>query len=791
MSTTSRLDDSTPPRQNASDLAGTSAVADRDGTGRRGRWFWRSGWPAGIAVVLLVAGVLHRFGVPVAQLVVFAVYLVVCLAVPGVLLLRALYGGVRTVVEEAAFGLALGYVIEVFAYIGARAAGRPLLVLLWPAATYAAFLAVPRLRAHWRRSAGRPPVPAWWPWFLALMVTYVVAWGSATFFRANALAWPATGTAHLDMPFNLALIAELRHHVPPSTPWVAGEGLFYHWFVFAHFAASSWITGIEPLVLLFRLTVLPMLAAFIVLVGMLASRVTGSRPAGALAVAGTLLVAMPSLYLNANGLFSWTGVVHDPWMHPTQTFGGLLFVPVVVLLMDLLEDRAHGAGRWVLLVLFVVAVMGAKATYVPLLVAGLAVVATVEFVRRRCMPWRTLAVLGLGLSCMAFAQFVLFGGARQGVSVAPLSLFRLTWGELTGLGSQASPPPGSLLGITLVYLLCWVVTWCGVLGLIARPRLLTRVPVLLMLTMAAAGAGVLFLFGSVGPPNQGYFLQAAYPYLATLTAYGLLTIARAGRVRFAAMAEAAAAGVLVAYLIRAVCAVQVPLSPGRTDGVLFLPFAVLAVLVALVAALVLVTRGRARAWALLIAAVAGAGAPSAWQARLTLLARGSTNGVHTEYHPRPDQVPRGLLDAGRWLRAHSAPGDLVATNAHCRWGAESPCASHHFWVSALTERRVLVEAWGFTPTNMDRARPGEHPEYRPFWDQRLFRLNEKVFLAPTAAAVEELRDRYGVRWLFADERHPVSASLGRFAELRLRDGDYAVYRLRDAPAHRLSGTVTS
>ncbi|WP_344975028.1 hypothetical protein, partial [Streptosporangium fragile] len=143
-------------------------------------------------------------------------------------------------------------------------------------------------------------------------------------------------------------------------------------------------------------------------------------------------------------------------------------------------------------------------------------------------------------------------------------------------------------------------------------------------------------------------------------------------------------------------------------------------------------------------------------------------------------IPDGALAAGRWLRAHSDPDDLVATNAHCRWGREDPCDSRHLWVTALSERRVLVEGWTYTAANMSRWRPGLLTERLPFWDAELLRANDAVFHEPSAEAAGRLRDRYGVRWLFADERRgEVSPRLADVAELRFRAGGYAVYRLHD------------
>ena len=162
-------------------------------------------------------------------------------------------------------------------------------------------------------------------------MAYLVVLGALKFFRSHALTWPALATSHVDMPYHLALIGELKHHMPPMGSMVAGEPLFYHWFVYAHFAAASWVTGVEPLVLLLRLAMLPMLAALVVLLAMTARRITGS-PAGALlAVAGTFLMTAPNLYLGVNiGMFTWRSV--QSWTSPSQTFGALLFAPVVLLL---------------------------------------------------------------------------------------------------------------------------------------------------------------------------------------------------------------------------------------------------------------------------------------------------------------------------------------------------------------------------------------------------------------------------------------------------------------------------
>ncbi|MEU9830626.1 hypothetical protein AB0D67_03700 [Streptosporangium sp. NPDC048047] len=745
---------------------------DQSGWGGGTRRVAGSGWTPAAAVALLTAAVLVYYGVSVRDLTFFGAYVVLALALPGTLLVRALYGGARTLAEEFALGLALGYAVEVGVYVAARAAGAPLAVLAWPAVTYAVFLAVPGLRRHWR-SGARVKAPAWWSWSIALAVAFLVAWSVLMVYRITPLAWPDLKAAFYDLPFHLALVGELKYHLPPTTPWIAGEPLFYHWFVYAHLAAANWITGVEPVVLLLRLAMLPMLAAIVVVFGLIGRRVTGSHTGGLLVVAGILFVTVPSLYLGKNGAFTWGGVPDLSWQSPTQTFGTLLFAPLTLLVVDMLGGR-RGAGRWVMTGVLTVAVMGAKAVYLPLLAVGLAAVAVVETVRRR-RPHRTsLVMLVMTAVCLLFAQFVLFGGVRQGVSLAPLFHMRTAWTELTGLAGE--PPAASLLGITLVFLLAQVIAWSGIPGLLSRPGLLARPETVLMLGIGTAGIGAGLLLGHP-TRSQLFFLWAAYPYLTVLSVHGLLTLHRRAGLPRRWTALAAGGGVAAVYLVPFACGVVVPLGPGRPDSLLYLPYVALPAVAVVAAAVLVRTAGRLRAWALITVALAAVALPADLHARVLAIGHDTPG---TLVAPGERSLPPGAPAAARWLRDHSDPDDLVASNAHCRWGYHDLCDKAQFWVAALSERRVLVEGWAYTATNLDRARPGEVHQL-PFWDADRLRANDAVFSSPSAAAVRELRDRYGVRWLFADERQPgLGAGLGKVADLRFRSGGCAVYRLPDA-----------
>ncbi|MEV0144571.1 MULTISPECIES: hypothetical protein [unclassified Nonomuraea] len=728
-----------------------------------------------------VAAVLNRYGVSFSDMGLYGAYVVLCLALPGLLLIRALYGDSRTLAEELALGTALGMAVEVGAYIVARAVGLPLLVLAWPTVTYAVFLVVPRLRRHWKGVGRRPVAPVWWSWVPALTVCYLVAKTAYSHFGTAPLTWPELAKYSDDAPFHLGLIGELKHHLPPMSPIVAGEPMFYHWFVYAHWAAASWITGVEPLVLLLRLGMLPVLAAFVVLVAMLGRRVTDSWTGGALAATATLLVGAPRLFLGSLGTFTWGGIHDAAWGSPTFAFGALLFVPAVLLLTDLLQHRRYDPGAWLLLGVFLLAVMGAKATYLPMLLAGLVAVAVIEGVRRRRLPWPVLTALLITGTCLVFAQLVLFGGQRQGLLVAPFSFMRTVWQDLTGMPVNAAPTLLSLAGVTAVYLLAWAVTWSPMLGLLSRPRLLLRPDVVLMLGIAAAGLAGMIVFDHPGR-SQIYFLWGSHPYLVIPAVFGALVILRRARVPRVPLLCAIAAGLAAAYAIPLLLGVRAPLEPGESDTVLLLPYLVLLGAVALGAVAIVATRSRLRGWALMIAALAAMGLPAAHHVRVISFLSGTSRQPVAAAEPAPP-APPGALTAARWLRAHSSPDDLVATNVHCRWGLENPCDSRQFWISAMTERRMLVEGWAFTAKNADSWQPGRLEQHQPFWDGERLGANDAVFRSPSTATVQALRDRYGVRWLFVDERRPgVSRAIGDFTRLRFRSEAFAVYETEPAGA---------
>ena len=182
---------------------------------------------------------------------------------------------------------------------------------------------------------------------------------AVTFFGSHPLVGGAT--PYLDMTYHLALVGELRHHVPPRSRTSSTSRSPITGSSTPNAAATSWGTGIEPITLLYRLSLLPMFVAFVVLTASAARRLSPGWWTGPLAVA-------IALFGTVAGPHGWTaGPVFDSetlnvtWISPTNMFGVAIFAGVLLTFIDALHDDAVVTRRsWLLIAILVAAAAGRK-----------------------------------------------------------------------------------------------------------------------------------------------------------------------------------------------------------------------------------------------------------------------------------------------------------------------------------------------------------------------------------------------------------------------------------------------
>jgi hypothetical protein len=439
-----------------------------------------------------------------------------------------------------------------------------------------------------------------------------------------------------------------------------------------------------------------------------------------------------------------------------------------------------------MIALLLAATIGGKATFLPLLLGGLGLAGLISLIVRRRIDRPLIIASAFAVAGIAYAQLVLFGGSSQGMSIEPFAII-----DVAAANYMNGPPPWFLTLTFLLVLLGWTARAVGVVGILAR-RDRWRDPVAAMLIgMVVAALTVAFTFGQSGG-GQMYFARSATPFIAVLSAWGaalLLPSGRATRRMAFVLLGFAAAGMALSTAVVVLGDPLVPtvarLGDRRAVAIaLVLPYLpILGAIAALALALFLLRRRyavlRGVSAVLVFAFVFGLGASRLIPAVRDPLRYYASHGgmVYMGSDGLGRTIAPGGVVVARWLRAHSDPDDLVATNVHCRFEFEGQCDHRHFWISAFAERHVLVESWNYTAGANARIKSFDGAwYYLPYWKPEVLADNDRVFSDPTPANVRRLRERYGVRWLFVDERYETPApGLGAVARERFRSGRSVLY----------------
>lgn len=728
-----------------------------------------------VALVVFVAVFLHGYDTPLWQALRYVVVFLFSVTGPGTLVYRASLGSQRSLLADTSLGTAVGVLLNLGFWFVFVAVGIGEWLLAAPVLVYALFLVVPRLRTHWvMPSPAVPPSP-------------IAAWGLAgtsaaalvSMWQAFAMALPpGENDWYQDQYWHLGNSARFLTHVTSSDMRVAGEPLVYHWFSNAHIAAQSLSTGLDLTLVFARLWMVPILVATTVLMATVARQLTGSWLAGSLASLMLVLSAridvFPVIGIPTGAAFAA--------FSPSQTFSILLFLLLLSTLILLWQQQSLLLPGWVLLFLTMAAAPGAKSSVLPVLVCGLALGMVVTLLRRG--RW-TLFGIPLMLSLAALAITMPFlGGGSAGTKIQLFSTIRrnpyyaehmqLTTGQQLFPDTALLPGLTSWQGLVAVGLLLAVFAAQHAWVSFATPKLREQEDATMggaawtLLGIGIAGWSAMMLVDQDGL-SQVYFFNGAIPALYLVAVWGYwhhVSTFWDPAVALRGAVVGGAAGFMLHTLV---------LSVTPSDGA--------ATLAAVLAGLVLVgtwvvERAAHRRTPRLDRAGLSVGSFLLAASLVPLLA-----GLEAKPVPKPKEqiVTAQETQAALWLRDHSAPDEIVATNVHCLLvPQEQPCDNRAFWVSAFSQRPVLIEGWAYTDSAHERhGDNGLTFAAQPFPDQELFTLNETAFTAPTTEGLAELSDK-GVRYLFAaHSRGAISPELGELAVALYRNDDVTVYALPD------------
>jgi hypothetical protein len=734
-------------------------------------------WLPLVAGVVYFAGLLVAAGTAPADIARYATYIFFALILPGTLVYRSLRGRPHTLVEDIAMGAAVGLALELAAWAVFAAFGIAGWLWLWPLAIIALFAGVPRLRRHWV-VRGYVRTPVGWSWSVAGVVAFFTTYLSSTFLQRNPILPTSEDTRqYLDLAYQLSLAGEAKHQFPLHVPQVAGEPLDYHWFGYVHMAATSLIGHIDLPVVALRLAVPGLCAAAIVLTAVLGWRVSGRPYVGAVAAVLFFVIGETNFTHPVTMPFG-TQVSFVIWHGMSMIYSWVLLIALIAVLADVVDRRPDrpvapiGPGAFVLATLLMFASSGAKASSLPVVAVALAITAVVLLITKRRIPW---AVVGAGL----------LTGAAQFSATAVLYRFKaygLQIGLFSGLDPYWTQPPTRpdwmqpfvVAAVFAAFLVSMQLRVVGIAPLLWLRRGRLEPVQLFLLAGAAAGPGLYLVLQQTGGAEQ-YFTRAGFAFAVVLSAWGYAMVFERARMDSrgkALLGATAAFFALVLIAIQIDYAGPPPIGPRLASLWPLLSWSLGLAAVGLVVAALWTPLSRR------VAALRGRGAVVALTAVLLVGTPGLIMDMYmSEQSPNGGAyatvpMPRSRVEAARWVRDHSSPHDVIATNGHCLAVRDGRCDARSFWLSAYSERRVLVEGWAFAP------RVAALGAYAPFWDQDLLRRNDGAFTTPSPDGLRELREQHGVRWLVVDRSANLeSAVLPALARLSFDNGRMAVYEL--------------
>lgn len=676
---------------------------------------------------------------------------------PGWVAYRALSSRPGGAIRQLAFGWAVGYVLEILAFMATAAAGVRPLLSAYPLVVLALGLPAIRRRGASSASGRRSPLPQRFEWYAAAVCLGAMAYIAIAFFPTSPLPGTESFNYFQDYPWALSIAAEAKHHWPIEDPNVSGEPLPYHYFVHIHWAAASTVTGIGLPEVYFRLAILP-LAVAIVLAAVAAGH-SLIRSYGAGLIAACLILFVGELQLDT----TLPGAANVPFLgvlftlmitSPSFLFGLVFFLPLLALIGE--RARAPGEpwrwGDWAVLALLAIGAAQAKVSILPVLVGAMVLYAVSIWAATRRIPaalWVTGSVLvavsavfylsvyrghssGLGLDLTAGFDYFTNMPAVSVIESHLLEVVPDFPGEEPLLSTGAV-----LLGLAgLLAAQLIGVVWAlrrGARALGAEQRWL--------LAVLATGLAFLIVFDGGGSGNQIYGFLYGLAGGCILSAGGLADAWRSRPEMRGSTARVTGAAAAAALLLAAVFVVPVHLDLGRGDRYVLWYGGLIAAL----AVIYLVGRR-----------VLG---PSRWPA--AILVCGGILAVGALDKP-VDTLKPGLFDlrgetaAGRrvtpdlyraleWVRDETPNDAVVAVNSH--FTATGP---FEFVYGGFGERRVFLEGWGYSARSReigygDVAAGQEIP-----FPGRLA-LNEAVFEQGSRRAMRTLARRYGVRYLIVDE----------------------------------------
>jgi hypothetical protein len=718
---------------------------------------------APVTLVIVVALELWLLsGVTPDEIVRFAGYEFVFVALPGVATLWALRGRPRGFLESVGLGMPLGYALEILAFSATAAAGVRVLFLVYPVVVVAlAALLV------WRRRRPAGPIPPTVPmsgrvmWISAAALSAGLIYLALMFIPQSPLPSGRMSVAYSpDFVYQMSKTAEVLYHWPPTNPGLSGVPLPYEWFLFFHMAAVSQVTHLGIPTIALRLDYVPLIVTVGCQLLMIGRAFAGTATTGAIALVVVFLLGPLDLTTDSAGSSPFFSIFSSHlWSSWTFPFGLIFFIALLYLIAERLRTTTWHTradlGSWLLIALLMVGASGAKATILPVLLVGTGIYTGFVCLRGRVRPASSL-LMALGLEAAIFVAtfYIIYRGGAPFTGLGPLASLSRT---LPVVDATQSSLPGAVRAIALpaayaAGLAGMLLPLAGLLYMLRRRHRQRLRRYALCLSMLGAGIVIANVFHQIGY-SELYFQDTGYVAGCIVAADGLrLAWLDAGS---ALPISKRAAAIALGCWIGALTALVIVTSPTlHQSQTAVLRYAVLiSGCVLFVGGCFLVARMRKRPTSGLlglglipILAASALASPIEISATTGLMLSGIPVALAQASAPNVRGLTPDLLAALRWLQAHSSVDAVIAVSNHWLDAAETD--GRYYYYSAFSDRQVFVE--GYDASRYEIATDIDTPTGADFAIRQM--LNDDVFRYADAAALHTMTQKYSVRFLLIDSQ---------------------------------------
>ncbi|HUZ70478.1 MAG TPA: hypothetical protein VMU65_12295 [Candidatus Saccharimonadales bacterium] len=701
--------------------------------------------PATLVLAVMLVGWLVT-GVAVFDIVRFLAYDIGFVALPGAALLWAVRGHRSGFLVTIALGWPLGQALEILAFSGTAAIGNRALFLLYPIVVI-----VPSAIVTWRRRQHVDTEPAGNSlsiaamWTAAGAVSVGLVYLTLMFLPLAPLPGASVMVEYPDYTYFIGLIAQVMHHWPPTTPGLVGVPLHYEWFVLFHIAAASQVTNVPIPVIGLRLDYIPtvvVLACQLLVVGRSLGR---SWWTGAVAVVIIFLLGpldLSSTYTS----FGDNVFVHlwDSWTFP---YGVTFFLALLYLITERFRASTWRTGRdlgsWVLIGILMIGASGAKATVLPILIAGTGLYVVLDALVRRAVSRRAVVTVALAIVVFIPTYVLVYGGSTPATTIDPLVW--LSGGPAVLYANLIHHAAVRDVVLPFAYAANFAGVMLPLAGMfyLLRRRHRSEIPrFALPLCLFATGVAIASLVHH-SSYSELYFVDTGYMAGCFVAAHGyrLAWLDLGHSQRFSRrQAVIAVAGWLVLFLL----IVKITSHSVPTIHDLIYRFAAITALgVVFVLAWGLWLRARHQSHRG-IAALGLLPILAATSLTLPLLAYPQARSVLAG---KPVATGRtvlspGLVTALDWLKTHTSVDAVFAVNNH--WLDPMETQPKYYYYTAFSERQAFIESYNPYPIPAGTGTPaGADFVYRQH-------INDAVFDSADTAALRVMTQQYSVRYLLID-----------------------------------------